>query len=83
VSDYARVRRCLEAELELFATGPGGHVVRRPGGIATRLLAVALEQARGRGMTTTSLQASGKGKPVYARLGYRDLGPMTMWERRR
>jgi len=53
------------------------------GGIATRLLAVALERARERGMTTSSLQASTRGRPVYERLGYRDLGTMQMWERRR
>lgn len=52
-------------------------------GVATRLLAVALARARRRGATTTSLQASPKGRPVYARLGYRDLGTMGMWELRR
>ena len=51
-------------------------------GIATRLLAVALAEARTRGAVTTTLQASSAGRPVYARLGYRDLGAMQMWERR-
>jgi len=53
------------------------------GGIATRLLAVGLAEARRRGAVTTSLQASPKGRPVYARLGYRDLGAKQMWELRR
>jgi hypothetical protein len=43
----------------------------------------ALLEARGRGCTTTSLQATMRGRPVYQRLGYRDIGAMHMWERRR
>ena len=54
----------------------------RGSGIASRLLAVALLQAAGRGAETTTLQATSKGAPLYARLGYRDLGAMCMWERR-
>jgi hypothetical protein len=42
----------------------------------------ALHDARGRGCTTTSLQATKMGQPVYSRLGYRGLGPVQMWERR-
>jgi ribosomal protein S18 acetylase RimI-like enzyme len=51
-------------------------------GLATRLMAVALGRAQARGMTSTSLQASPSGTGVYARLGYRDLGRLPMWERR-
>lgn len=51
-------------------------------GIATRLLALALDEARRRGCVTTSLQASPRGRPVYERLGYRGFGPIEMWERR-
>jgi ribosomal protein S18 acetylase RimI-like enzyme len=51
-------------------------------GIATHLLARALDDAKARGIGTTSLQASPQGQPIYAKLGYRDLGRMTMWERR-
>ena len=50
--------------------------------LASRLLAQALREARERGAITTSLQSSSKGRPVYARLGYRDLGAMSLWERR-
>lgn len=51
-------------------------------GLATRLLAAALGAARGRGAKTTTLQASTKGGPVYERLGYRNLGFMSLWEHR-
>lgn len=49
-------------------------------GLATRLMGVALHQARVRGMTSTSLQASPTGARVYGALGYRDLGRIPMWE---
>ena len=52
-------------------------------GIATRLLAAVLNEAQGLGMYTTSLQASPSGAKVYAALGYRSLGSMGMWERRK
>ncbi|MBK7584774.1 MAG: GNAT family N-acetyltransferase [Myxococcales bacterium] len=51
-------------------------------GIAGRLMGRALARARERGATSTSLQASPKGKSVYAKLGYRDLGGMSLWEHR-
>lgn len=57
--------------------------VARGRGIAGGLLTAALLVARDRGVATTSLQATAMGRPVYARLGYRDLGPIEMWERRR
>jgi GNAT superfamily N-acetyltransferase len=52
-------------------------------GIASRLMSLALDDARARGATTTSLQATKMGYPIYARLGYRDLGALQMWELRR
>jgi GNAT superfamily N-acetyltransferase len=52
-------------------------------GLATALMTRALLDARERGCTTTSLQATKLGQPVYERLGYRDLGPIQMWERRK
>ena len=51
-------------------------------GLAGKLMALALHEARARGCTTTSLQATKMGYPVYLRIGYRDLGPLQMWERR-
>ena len=46
-------------------------------------MSLALHDARERGATTTSLQATKMGYPLYARLGYRDLGALQMWERRK
>lgn len=51
--------------------------------VASRLMSFALAGARARGLRTTTLQASSKGKSVYARLGYDDLGAVEMWELRR
>jgi predicted GNAT family acetyltransferase len=52
-------------------------------GLATALMCQAVSDARERGMQTTSLQATQMGRAIYARLGYRDLGAIQMWERRR
>ncbi len=52
-------------------------------GYASQLMSVALGEARARGCTTASLQASPMGYPVYRKLGFLDLGKMSMWERRR
>jgi len=52
-------------------------------GLSTRLLEVALAEARERGMQTSTLQATKLGRPVYERIGYRDVGELQMWERRR
>lgn len=54
----------------------------RGGGISTQLLEHALADARDAGLRTSTLQATKLGAPVYAKLGFRDLGPMHMWERR-
>ena len=51
-------------------------------GLATRLMKRALADARQRGQTSTTLQASAKGAPVYAALGYRRLGTLHLWEKR-
>jgi GNAT superfamily N-acetyltransferase len=51
-------------------------------GLAPSLLGRALLDARERGCTTSTLQATKLGEPVYRRLGYRTLGRLEMWERR-
>lgn len=52
-------------------------------GLATGLLAAALVDARDRGCDISTLQATKLGEPVYARLGYKRMGALQMWEKRR
>lgn len=77
------------AVLGLFERGGNAQVVwvaTRPeaGGnrLAGRLLGYALAEARGRGCTTSTLEATKRGIPAYAALGYRPLGAVQMWEHR-
>lgn len=62
----------------LVATLPSA----RGRGLATALMTHALVDARERGCTTSTLQATRLGEPIYERLGYRPLGRLQMWERR-
>jgi ribosomal protein S18 acetylase RimI-like enzyme len=55
---------------------------RRGRGLASRLMTAALLEGRERGLRTSSLQASGKGEPVYERLGYRRHFRLHLYERR-
>jgi GNAT superfamily N-acetyltransferase len=51
-------------------------------GLTSGLLHRALRDARGRGCRTSTTQATAMGRPVYERIGYRDLAPVHMYERR-
>jgi GNAT superfamily N-acetyltransferase len=51
-------------------------------GYVSSLLHRALSDARERGRRTTTTEATAMGRPVYERIGYRDLGPLHMYERR-
>src|SRR5918992_4887532 len=66
-------------DITLVATVPEA----RGRGMAGALIRRLLEDARERGCKTTTLVATKLGYPVYVRLGYRDLGNVEMWERRR
>lgn len=53
-------------------------------GFAKAAMSAALTAARADGFATTTLQASAAGAPLYARLGYRDLGvAINLWQYRR
>jgi GNAT superfamily N-acetyltransferase len=52
-------------------------------GYAGALMGHAMADARERGRTTSTLQATDLGRPVYDRLGYRSLGEIQLWEKRR
>jgi GNAT superfamily N-acetyltransferase len=66
-------------EVDAVATLPEA----RGRGLAGALLRCALVDAAERGCETTSLIATAMGRPVYERAGFRDLGVIEMWERRR
>ena len=51
-------------------------------GLATKVMCQALADARGRGCTSTTLQATDLGERLYSNLGYRRLCVMQLWERR-
>jgi GNAT superfamily N-acetyltransferase len=51
-------------------------------GLASALMRQALIEARDAGCSTSSLQATRAGCPIYQRLGYRDVCAIEMWERR-
>jgi GNAT superfamily N-acetyltransferase len=51
--------------------------------LSGRLMCVALSESRERGCDISTLQATRLGQPVYAGLGYRAIGSIGMWERRR
>ena len=67
-----------DCSIWLVATVPSA----RGQGLASALMAHALADAKERGCTTSTLQATDRGRPVYERLGYRSLGEIQMWERR-
>jgi GNAT superfamily N-acetyltransferase len=67
-----------DAYVTLVATLPQA----RGQGLATRLLAHTLLEARVDGAVTTTLEASTDGAPVYERMGYRSLWRLGMYERR-
>ncbi len=58
------------------------HPEHRGRGLASRLLSVALAEGKQRGMTTSSLQASPMGQPIYARMGYESHFHINLYEHR-
>lgn len=83
--DDGRQASCLMAfdheddcSIWLVATLPHA----RGRGLAGALMGHALADGRERGRTTSTLQATDLGRPVYERLGYRSLGEIQMWEKR-
>lgn len=66
------------AEVILVATAPEAQVR----GLCSELMRTALREARDGGATTTTLEASRKGEPIYERLGYETLGRLALYERR-
>jgi GNAT superfamily N-acetyltransferase len=67
-----------DSEITFVATLPEA----RGRGVARRLLAHVLVQERDAGKLASTLISTKLGYPVYAALGYRDVGQLEMWERR-
>ena len=68
-----------DTEITFVATRPEA----RGRGVAKRLLGSALERQRERGKQGSTLISTKLGFPVYTALGYRDVGGLEMWEKRR
>ena len=68
-----------DAHVLLVATLPAF----RGRGLAAACIRAGLARARAAGATSTTLEATAAGRPVYERMGYRGLGALGMWERRR
>jgi GNAT superfamily N-acetyltransferase len=73
----------IEVGEDCCITGVATPPEHRGRGIASWLLCQVLDEARERGSTSASLQATRAGAPLYERLGFRDLGYVEMWELRR
>ncbi len=58
------------------------HPDHRGAGLASRLMSVALADARERGFASSSLQSSKMGQPVYERLGFESPFRLRMYEHR-
>ena len=63
--------------VNLVGTAPAARRER----LASRLTAFALAEARERGCTACVVQATAAGIYLYDALGFRDLGPLNLWER--
>jgi GNAT superfamily N-acetyltransferase len=66
-------------EIVFVATVPAA----RGRGLSSELMRTALRAAREDGCDATTLEATALGEPVYARVGYRSLGRLGMYELRR
>lgn len=72
----------LEWEGDAYVVFVATHPDARGRGLCRGLLSHGLRVARERGCTTTTLEGSSMGEPIYARMGYRTLGRLQLWERR-
>lgn len=73
----------LDGGVDAHVSGMATLAPHRRRGLAAGVLSHLMARAAARGRRTTTLIATRAGAPVYARLGYRDVGGIEMWERRR
>jgi GNAT superfamily N-acetyltransferase len=72
----------VDVGADVCITGVATHPDHQGFGLASLLIARLIDEARERGLETATLQASRAGAPVYAKLGFRDVGNTEMWEKR-
>ena len=80
--ELAAVAVVLDVGDDAFVTLVATLPQHRGTGLATTLMRQALTEARTRGRSSTTLQASKLGQGIYARLGYHPLGEQHLWELR-
>jgi len=80
--ELASVVSIVDVDQDAFVAMVATLPHRRGNHLASKLLAQALHEAKTRGLTSTSLQASKLGQGIYARLGYRPLGEVHLYEKR-
>jgi ribosomal protein S18 acetylase RimI-like enzyme len=80
--ELAAVASIIDAGTDAFVTMVATLPHHRGKHLASNLLRHALNEAKRRGQKTTSLQASKLGQGIYARLGYRPLGEVHLYEMR-
>jgi ribosomal protein S18 acetylase RimI-like enzyme len=80
--ELASVASVIDVDEDAFVTMVATLPQHRGKRLASSLLSAALIDARQRGRTTTSLQASSLGQGIYARLRYRPLGEVHLYEKR-
>jgi GNAT superfamily N-acetyltransferase len=71
----------LEWEGDAFVVFVATMPSARGRGLCRGLLSHGLRVARENGCTTTTLEGSPMGEPLYERMGYRTLGLLLLWER--
>jgi GNAT superfamily N-acetyltransferase len=72
----------IDVEDDVCITGVATMPDHQGRGLAGLLIARLIADAGERGLRTATLQASRAGAPVYAKLGFRDVGNTEMWEKR-
>ena len=80
--ELSSVAGIIDVDDDAFVTMVATLPHRRGNHLASNVLAYALREATQRNNTSTSLQASKLGQGIYARLGYRSLGEVHLYEKR-
>lgn len=80
--EVAAVLQTADVGSDCFIAWVATLQAHRGNGLASRLLTAALDEARERGLRTSTLQASMLGRGVYERLGYSVVSQLQLHEKR-